>query len=479
MISFVPIMRKQTYWILARFIRALILTKETDMDLSIETRQEIFLYSSRMDLLPGFPAPNIGYPRSTEEWMTISPYYKSSMETDELKSFMRRYGYMTAAMRIEEEERVRAAKEAKKEQMLKEKEQEKEREREDMEREKENTQLLQLDSLEEKDNLLGNADTRSISGGTITMENDKNEDVTKKIIDLVGPNQEMVVVGQDDAEFGMVSGANVMMKIEKGDQQLGQTEYVICSDVERGGEITSATSTTSGSSNTTGEDESDDLSSDDDNEDENLIDFSTSMTINATTAIEEDDLRGCEDEEAIFWQKIQEIKEMLDFAGVRQWTDESLHAFVMSGPIGLSVWATRALGKLRQEIQRSTVMLKEIDQGVLAAQNKIKEDREQAKRDLEVWNQTKQDVHSRMDGLSGMRQDDLKAKAMAIGGITNTGGGGFLGLGSRLEGSSGKRRSVYVDGMKKKKRVKSLNPFETPQKGGTPGTSGERSETMD
>ena len=38
MVTFVPIMKKQTYWILARFIRALTLTKETDMDLSVETR---------------------------------------------------------------------------------------------------------------------------------------------------------------------------------------------------------------------------------------------------------------------------------------------------------------------------------------------------------------------------------------------------------------------------------------------------------
>ena len=112
MVSFVPVMRKQTYWILARFIKALILTKETQMDLSVETRQEIFLYSGKMDLFPGFPIPHGGYPSSTEEWMTVSPYYKSAMETNELKAFMKRYSYQTTAMRLEEE---RAAKETKRE----------------------------------------------------------------------------------------------------------------------------------------------------------------------------------------------------------------------------------------------------------------------------------------------------------------------------------------------------------------------------
>lgn len=51
-VSFVPIMKKQTYWILARFIKALILTRETALDLSVE---EIFLYSSKMHLFPGVP----------------------------------------------------------------------------------------------------------------------------------------------------------------------------------------------------------------------------------------------------------------------------------------------------------------------------------------------------------------------------------------------------------------------------------------
>ena len=77
MVSFAPIMKKQTYWILARYIKALILTKDTDMDLSVETRQEVFLYSSKMNLFPGFPAPNGAFPRSTEEWMCVIPYFKS------------------------------------------------------------------------------------------------------------------------------------------------------------------------------------------------------------------------------------------------------------------------------------------------------------------------------------------------------------------------------------------------------------------
>lgn len=66
-VSFLPTMTKEAYWILARFLRGLILTKGTDMDLDEETRQEIFLYSSKIDLFPGFSIRMAGYPRTLGE----------------------------------------------------------------------------------------------------------------------------------------------------------------------------------------------------------------------------------------------------------------------------------------------------------------------------------------------------------------------------------------------------------------------------
>ena len=63
-----------------------------------------------------------------------------------------------------------------------------------------------------------------------------------------------------------------------------------------------------------------------------------------------------------------------------------MHALVMSGPMGLSVWGLKSLLKMRTEIQRATVMLKEIDDGVMEVQHKVRDEREKTKRDLEVWN---------------------------------------------------------------------------------------------
>lgn len=452
MVSFVPIMKKQTYWILARFIRALIMTKDTNMDLSVETRQDIFLYSSKMDLFPGFPSPNGGYPRSTEEWMCVSPYYKSALETDELKTFMKRYDYMTAAMR--EEERVRASKEARKEQARKERELEKEDERE-----KEGQ--LQLEASEANGRLSENAELICIDAVTeVASDNDKvtNQEmgVAEVTIDIVGPVPE--------AEASVVSVEKTVVKMEASQEKMMPSEYAISSDAD---ETTSGTCSTS-------TDDSEDLSSDDDID---AVEISTTMAIEATTAMEEDDFRQCDEEEEIFKQKVEEVKEVLELAGVKNWKEETLHSLMLSGPIGLSVWASRSLGKLRHEIQRATVMLKQVDQGISVAQNQLKEDREQAKRDLQVWKQVQAEVYAKMDGLVSMRHEDLKAKTVATGGNQSS-GGGFLGFGGRGEGSTGKRRSVYVDGVKKKKKVKSVNPFETPGKAVTPGTPSERSETL-
>lgn len=102
MVSLVSIVRKQSYWILARFMRALIVTIDDREDVSVATRQEVFLLSSKMDLLPGFLEPNGGYPKSVNEWMSLSPVFHSGMKTGEILAFMRCYNYKTEETIAEE-----------------------------------------------------------------------------------------------------------------------------------------------------------------------------------------------------------------------------------------------------------------------------------------------------------------------------------------------------------------------------------------
>lgn len=457
MVSFAPIMKKQTYWILARFIRALILTKDTDMDLSVDTRQDIFLYSSKMDLFPGFPTPNNGYPRTTDEWLCVSPYYKSVMGTDEMKSFMKRYGHMTAAMR--QEERVHAAKEAQIEQARKEKDLEEEHQRVQLELEA-NTehQRVQLE-LETRD-VVENAELTCMDEGSdVTLENNQ---VTNQGVDSMAEHTNAITT---EAGVGVAGIEHIVVtKTEELEANMAISHYGTYSDAEGSDEETSSTSTEDDSSGSESEDNID------------AADFSTSMAIEATTAMGEEEFRDCDEEQAAFTQRVNDVKQTLEFAGVKHWQDESLHALAMSGPIGLSVWALKSFGKMRHEIKRATVMLKQIDERISSAQDKVREEREQAKRDLEVWNKLQAQVHAGMDRLSGMRGEDLKAKGKARGENQNS-GGVLLGFGG---GVDGKRRSVYMDGTKRKKKVKptNMNPFETPRRVITPvGTSGERSET--
>ena len=465
MVSFGPIMKKQTYWILGRFIRAFVLTKETHMHLGVETRQDIFLYSSKMDLLPGFPSPDGGYPRCAEEWMTVNPYYKSAVSTDEIKSFMKRYGFQTPAMREEEreqaarevamreEERVQAAREAQKEQARKE-----------MEAVEESpTMQLELETPDGIGGPMGNAELMSVDAGS--LENN------------LTTNQDLPVSMDVTAEAGAAVAIIDVIKIEENDAKercetgLVGTEYATSSETEP---------TSPRTINTSIEDDSEDVSSDGEN-DELLIDLPTSMAIDATTTFTEEEFRASQEEEDMFLQRVDEVKEVLEFAGVKHWKQETVHALVLSGPVGLSYWASTSLTKIREEIQRATVMLKQINQGILVAKKKILEDREQAKRDLEVWIKAHAEVHHNMDGLGIMRKDDFQKRVVANGETVNT-SGGFLGFGSKghsVESSAGKRRSVYVDGAKKKKKAKPVtrNPFETPGRA-TPATLGERSEPV-
>lgn len=481
MVSFVPLMKKQTYWILARFIKALVLTKETGSDLSVETRQEIFLYSSKMDILPGFPAPNGGYPRSHEEWMTISPYYKSVLETDEMKAFMKRYGYMTKAMRVEEEGRVKAAKEALKEQARKDRE---EREREEREREVERIQKereIELQTPAEKsastsDTLSGLSDYDSVIA--IEENSSQQHQVISKgaLTDLI----EVYTQAGAEAKCSMPSTASdggckakelleMVGMVEGGASASHQT---IPSDTEE---------ETTSNSNTSANGDSEDYCSD--GEDGNLDDFSTPLVIDAPTQMHEEDFLSCAEEDSIFMAKAQEIQDILDFVGVRTWQPESIRALVLSGPIGISMFGIKLLARMRQEIQRATVLMKSLDNGVLALQQKLKEDREKIRKDLEVWAKCQMETHSDMDGLSSMRKDDLRTKDDEVDGKS----GGFFGR-SGLETSGGKRRSAYGEShhkRKKKAKAISVNPFETPFRSGTPfkmgnpmGTPAEKSDTM-
>lgn len=495
MVTFVPIMKKQTYWILARFIRALTLTKETDMDLSVETRQEIFLYSSKMDLFPAFPAPNGGYPRTPDEWMTVSPYYKSAMETDEMKAFMKRYGYKTTAIKLEEE---RAAKEAKMEQVRKEKE-ERERDKE-VAIQKQREYQLQLACEKNVEGHGENAQVLCIEAAAVALAEDMvpRDDVTD---DGVGFNinaDAREVMAEAKIGVGTIDGAEVKV-VGKAREQLGKTEgqasgvvEVFSSDADGGDE------STPGASNTSADGDSEDYVSD---EDDNPADFSTSMMVEANTQMTEDDYMNCQDEEATFFQKVQDIKEVLEFAGMRNWKDECLRALVLSGPIGICMWSMRLMSRLRHEIQRATVMLKQLDDATLAAQNKLKEEREQRRKDLEVWSKLQAQTHLHMDGLVQMRKEDLHSKGNAgdeiSGGIFFGGGGAEASNGKRRSAYPDGRKSVYPDGQKRQKKAKSVmrNPFETPLRVGTPigtqnvsttipkvgtpsDTPGERSDTM-
>lgn len=182
---------------------------------------------------------------------------------------------------------------------------------------------------------------------------------------------------------------------------------------------------TPGASNTSADGDSEDYVRD---EDDNPADFSTSMMVEANTQMTEDDYMTCQDEEATFFQKVQDIKEVLEFAGMRNWKDECLRALVLSGPIGICMWSMRLMSRLLHEIQCATVMLKQLDNTTLAAQNKLKEEREQRRKDLEVWSKLQAQTHLHMDGLVQMRKEDLHSKGNAGDEIS---GGIFFGGGWR------------------------------------------------
>ena len=114
------------------------------------------------------------------------------------------------------------------------------------------------------------------------------------------------------------------------------------------------------------------------------VDFSTLMAIEATASMEGEDFRGCDCEEGVF---LAESSRNKGGVRVRHWK-ETPHAYIV-----------------RHEVKRVTVTLKQLGQGILAVQNKIKEDREHAKRGLEVRRQI-QEIPSRMDGLGAMRNKD-------------------------------------------------------------------------
>ena len=396
---------------------------------------------------------------------------------------------MTAAMKKEEhlqvakelEERQRKEKALQEKRQRKEKALEEERQRKEKELEEaQRVQVqLQLKAGDASNGLVENTELMCVDEGSdVTLENSlvSNQDV-QSVADV--PMTITIEAGVSVASEGIEMTKPEEREVKKALDVNMNGSHMIYSDAE-------AEEATSRTSNTSTQDDSQDLRSH--SEDSiDPTDFSTTMAIDAPTVMSEEDFKACEEEEAAFWQKVDDMKETLEFAGVRQWKEKTLHALSMSGPIGLSVCGLTSLTKICAEIKQASVLLKQIDEGIVIAQKKVMDEREKAKRDLEVWNRLEEQVHGGMDKLGEMRTEEWKASRGASGCNQNN-GGGFMGFRNTSKGSSvdavaGKRSSVYTDGKKKQKRVRSvnMNPFD-PRRVGTPGggtTPGKRSETVD
>ena len=177
-----------------------------------------------------------------------------------------------------------------------------------------------------------------------------------------------------------------------------------------------------------------------------------------------------------FKRRLNDIKAVLDMEGVHHWTDENLERLVMSGPVGFGSWALTVMGRLREEFKRATVMIRELDEDVTRSIEHVVADRQATVEADRIWNMARLQFHGKVDQLSSMRKEDLKAKKH-VGGGGGQVGGLYGGSGS----ASMKRRSIYGDDKKGKKKVRVgekekgvSNPFEPKR-----GTPARRSETVD
>ena len=474
MLSFVPLMKKQSFWMISRFVRALILVNELGEDLSLDACQDIFLYSSKIGILPGFPAPNGGWPSCTAGWMAIAPYFRNAMQTDEMKAFMKRYGYQTKEIAEEElrKEELRRAKELEEmrvaEMRVAERKEAEAREAEEMYKlraeEREATAHMETvaHDFEAGCMLTG----PELTGGLVASG--QGDDI---MVDLSGIGADMA--NQNNEVRGLIlSGAAAEESKCQGVVARNFTvvaeveERVIKQEVEEAGGYSDSSSENSDAESSTVDSE-DSSANEDDSDGDDLIPpskqgFATSMTVNASNTMTAAEFKLGQESDALFKGRLEEVRELLRLAGVRRWMDTNLHLILLSGPVGISRWTLGLLKLVQKELKRAMVKIKEVDAHVMQAIVDIKKEREAALKADEIWEQAQKEMRSKMDSASDMRKEDLRVASesvVAIGGLFSGG----------QQSSSGKRRSVYVEDRKKKKS-KGNNPFE--------GSLSSRSETL-
>ena len=458
-------------------------------DVSVAARQEIFLLSSKMDLLPGFPEPNGGYPKSVDEWMALSPVFRSGMKTGEMQAFMRRYNYKTEEMIAEEEkEEADAALAAQEAALAAEEAKAAEEAARNEEATRSALELVQVNTVEGNaaksgEVALGDSDVTVFE---VTNEAETTNEIRAKGVEsdkstggetgsgcfLVGESFGTAVGNgflEASAEKGVV--VNTMMKEVKG-------EGILATVVKEESESESE------SSNSESLDEAGDTESEPEDSGEDAMglsgsanltvqrkDYATAMSVKAGTYMSEEEFWIGASQDKDFQQRLREVKAVLELNGVRHWMDDHLERVLMSGPVGISSWAMRLLGQLRQEFKRATVMIKQLDKDVVDAIEHMTAEK-QAEIEVEkVWKAARLQFHENQASLSSMRKDELKTRkpiAEVAGGLFGSGGG--------------KRRSLYGDDRKGKKKarvekekgVSNANPFEHKRV-----THGRRSETLE
>ena len=319
MVSFVPLMKKQSFWMISRFVRALILTNELGEDLSVDARQDIFLYSSKMGILPGFPTTNGGWPSCTAEWMTIAPYFRDAIGTDEMKAFMTRYGYKTKQMVDEEVHKV--------------KDLEEKRVSENLKKEAEAREAREAREAEERHNLeaerKGEEGHVEIVGEKVYMvAADVKSEIDKSEGDDIMMDMDMPELEEVGTNIGM-SGEEIqgLIKsvegIQKGtDTQVTRLEVVemprvIKTEVVEGEELSDSSSYNSGMESSCNSEESGD---DEDNSEDDFgkRDFATSMRVEAKAEMMEEQYKVGQNDDEKFKERLEEVRNILRLAGVRR-----------------------------------------------------------------------------------------------------------------------------------------------------------------
>lgn len=470
MVSFVPLMRKQSFWIISRFVRALILMNELEEDLSVDTRQDIFLYSSKIGILPGFPTPNGGWPSCTGEWMALAPYFGDAMVTNEMKTFMRRYGYKTKGMVAEE---LRKAKE------LEEKRVAEAEERYRLDEERKSREIETVAQQLEAPYVVAVGDESEINEVEIAQRTTDN-----------GQNDIMFGVGGADVLAGKlaeevqdlimsgvaVEGTQKETKVEAEVvvEQPKEVKEEIVEDEKAGGPSDSTTEYMDFSTCDSEDSGADEIDSEDDfmqgrKPDWEKRDFATSMRVVASNKMTEEHATSGKTDDVLFKDRLEDIRKTLQLAGVRRWMDTNLHLILLAGPVGISRWSMELLKAVQAELKAATVKIKDLNASVIQTMADIEKERAQTLKADVIWDNAQKELRDNMDQVSGMQKQDLnRREAVAVSGGLFSGGQPSSSGGQ--PSSSGKRRSVYAIEERKKKKPKAKNPFER-------GTSS-RSDTL-